>query len=74
MNLYYVDHSVMTTKRFALIAKDEDDLKRIIAEREVKVLTMFTSKAERDKSGATIAYKLSPAWGGGCACSPWDGK
>lgn len=74
MNLYYVDHSIMVTQRFALLAVDQDELNAIIAAREAKVLTMFKSKVVADKSGKPLVYPLSADWDGGCSGPPWDGK
>jgi hypothetical protein len=63
MNLVYVTHSVVVEKRFALVVKDEEDLKRVLAEREAKVkAAQFKSKAARDKKGALELYPLNPDW------------
>ena len=63
MKLYYVEHQVVTTQLYALVAEDEADLKRQLAEREAIVrAAAFTPKFQRDKSGALIGYQMGPDW------------
>lgn len=74
MKLFYVEHSVVVTKHFALIAADEDDLKRLLAEREAAVhAAPFTSKVERDKSGKPIGHQLNADWTYAPHGPTWDG-
>jgi hypothetical protein len=74
MNLYYVEHSVVTTARYALLAKDDEDLKRVLAEREAAVRAApFVVKYARDKQGKIESHKLNPDWNVGCAGPAWNG-
>ncbi len=74
MKLYYVDHSVIVVQRYALIAKDEDDLKRLLAEREAAVrAATFTAKVPRDKAGKAIGHELSEDWPYAPHGPAWDG-
>lgn len=74
MKLYYVEHSVVTTARYALVAKDDDDLKRVLAEREAAVKAApFVAKLQRDKSGNPIGFEMSKDWDCGIAGPTWNG-
>jgi hypothetical protein len=74
MNLYYVDHSVVVTQRYVLVATDEDDLKRLLAERaEAVKAVQFVSKIERDKKGNVVAHELSADWPYAPHGPKWDG-
>ena len=75
MQLFYVEHSVLTTQKYALLAKDEDDLKRILEERERTIReAQFVAKLERDKQGKVIGHQLNSDWDSGCQGPKWDGK
>lgn len=63
MKMFYVEHQVLTMQSYALVAEDEADLKRQLAEREAIVRAApFTPKFERDKSGAVIGHQMGPDW------------
>jgi hypothetical protein len=74
VKLYYVDHSVVVVQRYALIAEDEEDLKRLLAEREAAVRAApFTAKVPRDKAGKPIGHELGPDWPYAPHGPTWDG-
>lgn len=66
--LYYVEHSVVTKMRFALIAENEEEVKEELKARELKFKTLaFKSKIEK------VSYPLNKDWDSFKAL-PWDGK
>ena len=74
MRLYYVDHSVVVTQSYAIVAADEDDLKQKLAERADAVKNVpFASKIERDKTGKAIGHELGPDWTYAPHGPKWDG-
>ena len=74
MKLFYVEHSVVTTESFALLAKDEEDLKRVLAERELAFKNAaFTAKVQRNKQGKVEGHQLSSDWDSGCQGPAWNG-
>lgn len=63
MKMFYVEHSVITMARHAIIAKDEEDLKKILGEREEALRTSaFKSKLHRVVQNEVISYQLSKDW------------
>ncbi len=75
MKLFYVEHSVLKTARYALLAEDEDDLKLKLAEREAIVKAApFIVKLQRDKAGKVEGHQLSTDWNVLVPQAPWDGK
>lgn len=74
MNLYYVEHEVLVRKTYALIAADDEDLKRLLAEREATIrVATFSPKLQRDKKGAVLAHKLNADWTRAPHGPKWDG-
>lgn len=75
MKLFYVEHTVLSTARFALLAEDEEQLKVVLAEREASLRKApFTSKISRDKGGKVQSFALGSDWDPGTAPQAWDGK
>lgn len=74
MKLYYVEHSVVVVKSFALIAKDEQHLQALLDERKSAVAAVpFTAKIQRDKKGNVVEHQLSDAWTYVPHGPKWDG-
>lgn len=62
MQLFYVTHTVTTEATSAIIAKDENHLKEILADKEdLFRREKFVTKFQKDKS-ATIGYPLNADW------------
>ncbi len=72
MKTVYVTHTVLTTAKFCMVVKDEEDLKKQLAEREASLRAQpFVAKPDRDKSGKLLMHELSKDWDGFYP-KPWD--
>lgn len=69
MQLFYVEHSVVTKHRYALVAKDESDLKDQLTKRELSFRKVeFVSKIEKE------SYLLAENWDNFTDTQVWSGK
>lgn len=65
MKTVYVTHTVLTTKQFCMVVKDEADLAAQLATREASIKAQpFVAKLDRDKAGKPVFHELSPDWNG----------
>lgn len=63
MKTVYVTHSVLTTARFCMVVKDEEDLKQQLVEREATLRAQpFVGKVDRDKAGKPLMHQMSKDW------------
>lgn len=75
MKLFYVEHSVVTTEKFALVARDEEHLEQLLSERkETFDAVEFSSKLQRDKKSAVLSHELNEDWTTVPAGPKWDGR
>jgi len=63
MKLIYVKRSVVTEESFAMVVRDEDDLKAQLAkcEEEFKAVP-FVAKPEKDKQGKLVLHQMNKDW------------
>ena len=63
-HLIYVERSVVTVERVAMIVDDEADMKKQLAAHELQLLRDFkyVAKAERDKAGKLALNELNKDW------------